>query len=143
MPDPADVLIERVGKADSRVLDCVAEDVFDAPISAAHLAAYLAQPNQLMCVAVHDGVVVGQARAVVHLRPDKPPELFIDNAGVAPAFQRRGIARRLLTEVIAWGRDRGCVEVWVGTELDNAPALALYRSLGLKPQQMVMLDGTL
>src|SRR5688572_13916556 len=88
--------IVRVGPGDAALLDRVAEDVFDDDIDPAHLTAYLADGRHMMIVALSDGVVVGQTRAIVHLSPDQPPELYIDNMGVTPARQREGIAGRLL-----------------------------------------------
>jgi ribosomal protein S18 acetylase RimI-like enzyme len=46
---------------------------------------------------------------------------------VAPAWQRRGIGRRLLTAALA---ACGPIEVSVSTGARNAPALALYASFG-------------
>ncbi|MEO5759118.1 MAG: GNAT family N-acetyltransferase [Mesorhizobium sp.] len=75
-----------------------------------------------------DGVVVGQCAAVIHRHPDKASELYIDEVGVSPAFQRQGIARQMLDAIFTIGREHGCEEAWVGTEPDNLPARALYES---------------
>jgi aminoglycoside 6'-N-acetyltransferase I len=138
-----DIRIKRIGKVDAYILGHVAEDVFDHEVTAERLASYLDEPNHILCVAVVDGLVVGQARAVVHSHPDKSPELYIDNAGVASAFQRKGIATQMLAEIIQFGKERGCREVWVGTESDNESAKALYHSLGLKMQTVAMFEGKL
>ena len=45
---------------------------------------------------------------------------------MAPAFQRQGIARRMLEEMFALGKALGCEEAWVGTEPDNVAARGLY-----------------
>ena len=50
--------------------------------------------------------------------------------------RRQGIARAMLDEMFAWGRELGCKEAWLGTELDNDAANALYRAMGGKPDQM-------
>jgi aminoglycoside 6'-N-acetyltransferase I len=130
--------IVRVGPAQAALLDRVADDVFDAPIDAVRLAAYLAEPGHLMVVALADGEVVGQARGVVHRHPDEPTELYIDNLGVTPARQREGIATRLLDELAAWGVGLGCEAAWVGTEIDNEPARALYAGRGAEAETFVM-----
>lgn len=44
--------------------------------------------------------------------------------------RRRSIARQLIATLLEEGRALGCTEAWVATELDNAPARALYRSSG-------------
>lgn len=123
--------IRRLGPADARLLERLAEDVFDDAIDRRRLAAYLAAPGHLMVLALDaEGVVVGQARGIVHLHPDQPDELYIDNMGVAPPRQREGIGGRLLDELLAWGRELGCENAWLGTETDNTAAKALYESRG-------------
>lgn len=104
------------------------------------LRRFLADERHVMLLAFDDGRVVGQARGIVHLRPDHPDELYIDNLGVTPALQRRGVGRRLVDELLAWGRERGCAYAWLGTEPDNVPALALYASRGGRSTSMIMID---
>jgi len=118
--------IRHAGPDDAALFARVDEDVFDGPIVPERLAAYLADPGHLMVLALADGEVIGQAAGVIHRHPDLPTELYIDNLGVAPRFLRRGIATRLLERLFELGRERGCKEAWVGTELDNDPANGLY-----------------
>lgn len=125
-----DVEIRPVGPADRALFRRVAADVFDGAVMPERLAAYLDAPDHLMVLALRDGEVVGQVAAVIHRHPDMPDELYIDNLGVTPALQRRGIGRRLMQAIFAIGRARGCEEAWVATESDNRPARALYTRLG-------------
>lgn len=53
--------------------------------------------------------------------------LFIASLVVAPAWQRRGVARQLLARLLA---DAGNRPVRVTTGAANAPALALYAAFG-------------
>lgn len=117
---------------DAHVLDHVADDVFDEPIDASRLRRYLDEPGHVMFVAIDDGVVVAQCAGVVHRHPDKPTELYVDEVGTAPSHQRRGIARLLMQAIFEWGRENGCEESWLGTELDNVAANELYRNIGGK-----------
>jgi ribosomal-protein-alanine N-acetyltransferase len=58
----------------------------------------------------------------------KPPfEFEVHTIGVAPAYQGRGIGRRLLNELLRFA-DGGAVYLEVRT--DNEAAIALYRSAG-------------
>lgn len=133
-----DVQIIRAGPATSGVLDRVAGDVFDERIDLGRLAAYLADPSHLMVLAVSNGEVIGQARGVVHRHPDEPTELYIDNLGVTPARKREGVATRLLDDLVAWSRSLGCEQAWVGTEVDNDAARALYQGRGSEAETFVM-----
>ena len=130
--------IRRIGPGDAGLLNRVAEEVFDDEIDPARLAAYLADPGHLMVLALADGEVVGQARAMLHRHPDEPTELYIDNLGVTPDRRREGIAGRLLDELVAWGRENGCEEAWVGTEVDNEAARALYEARGSEAETFVL-----
>ena len=127
-----DFEILRLSPGDAAVLDRVANEVFDEPVRPERLAAYLAEPGHVMLVAIVGRIVVGQCAAVVHRHPDKVTELYIDEVGVAPAFQRKGIGIALVEQMLAVGRELGCGEAWVGTEPDNLPARGLYERLEVK-----------
>lgn len=134
------VEIRHVRAGDEALFERIAEDVFDHDIHPAHLRAYLADPGHILLVAIADGAIVGQARGIVHRHPDVAPELYVDNLGVAEAYRRQGIARRLMLALYELGKAAGCVETWVGTEPDNDPALALYASLGGERSEIAMFD---
>jgi ribosomal protein S18 acetylase RimI-like enzyme len=124
--------IFRLSPDNAAILDRVANEVFDEPVRPERLAAYLAEPGHVMLVAIVGRIVVGQYAAVVHRHPDKVTELYIDEVGVAPAFQRKGIGIALVEQMLSVGRELGCGEAWVGTEPDNLPARALYERLEVK-----------
>jgi ribosomal protein S18 acetylase RimI-like enzyme len=127
-----DFEILRLSPENAAVLDRVADEVFDEPVRPERLAAYLAEPGHVMLVALVGKIVVGQCAAVVHRHPDKVTELYIDEVGVAPAFQRKGIARAMVERMLAIGKELGCGEAWVGTEPDNMPARGLYEGLEVR-----------
>ncbi len=124
----ANIAFRRLIAGDAAVLDRVADGVFDEPISPARAAAYLAEPGNIMLVALVDGVVVAQCAAVIHRHPDKVTELYIDEVGVDDDYRNLRIATLMLEQMFAIGKAEGCEEAWVGTELDNIPARALYRA---------------
>lgn len=119
--------IRRVGIEDFALFQRVADDVFDEPVCSENLHAYLAEPTHRMVVAMAGDLMVGQVAAVLHRHPDKPTELYIDEVGVSPSHRRQGIATSLMAEITAWGRELGCASAWLGTEVDNEPAKALYQ----------------
>jgi aminoglycoside 6'-N-acetyltransferase I len=120
--------IRRMTPGDDGWFRNVAPEVFDEPVHEGRLATYLGTPGHLMVLAFDGELVVGQCAAVIHRHPDKPTELYVDELGTAITHRRQGIARALLAEMFAWGRERGCTEAWLGTELDNDAAKALYRA---------------
>lgn len=124
------VVIRMLGPDEAAVLDRVAPDVFDHDVDPRWTAEFFSDPRHHIAVAVDDGQVVGFASGVHYLHPDKPPELFINEVGVAPTHQGQGIARRLMHTLMEHGRGLGCVQAWVGTEHDNTAANRLYASVG-------------
>jgi ribosomal protein S18 acetylase RimI-like enzyme len=133
---PIEILL--LGPDDIRVLDRVADGVFDEPVDPHWSAVFLADVRHHMFVARDDGVVVGMASGVDYVHPDKPPQLWINEVGVAPSHRRRGVARRLLDALLAHGRSLGCTEAWLGTEADNLPARRLYESAGSSPEPFIL-----
>ena len=49
---------------------------------------------------------------------------------VHPAHRRRGLARRIVDELLAWGAERGARSAYLQTRPDNTGALALYAPYG-------------
>lgn len=115
-----------LGPNDASVLSNVADDVFDNPVCPDLAAQFLNERHNLLAVALADTRVVGMASAFIYLHPDKLPQLFVNEVGVAAQYQRQGIAKRLLCLVLEGGRRAGCTEAWVATEEDNVAARGLY-----------------
>ena len=118
---------------DASVLDRVAEDVFDGPIQPTLAREFLGDARHHLAVAVDDGLVVGFASGVHYVHPDKPAELWINEVGIAPTHQQRGLAKALLHTLFSAGRELGCTQGWVLTDRDNAAAMRLYASAGGDP----------
>jgi len=121
------ITVRRVGPDDVALFAQIAPDVYDEPIDPTRLAVYLQAPGHILVVAIMDGTIVGQCAGVVHVHPDKTPELYVDEVGTASTHRRQGIARLMMDELFAWGRELGCTEAWLGTETDNEAAKGLYR----------------
>jgi ribosomal protein S18 acetylase RimI-like enzyme len=122
--------IRILGPDDAAVLDRVAPGVFDHDVDARWAAEFFADRRHHLAVALDGATVVGIASAVHYVHPDKPPELFVNEVGVAPTHHGRGVGRRLMRALLARGRDLGCREAWVLTAYTNAAARRLYASVG-------------
>lgn len=125
------------GPADAGVLDRVASDVFDNAVDPRWTHEFLADPRHHLAVALLRGQVVGMASAVHYVHPDKPPELWVNEVGVATSHRGQGIGRRLLEALFAHARSLGCSEAWLGTEEGNTAARHLYASVGGREEPMV------
>jgi aminoglycoside 6'-N-acetyltransferase I len=119
-----------LGPGDEAVLANVAPGVFDHEVEPALSAEFLHDPRHHLAVALEDGTVVGFASGVHYVHPDKPVELWVNEVGVAPTHQRRGLGKQLLRALFAHARALGCREAWVLTSPANGPAVRLYESAG-------------
>lgn len=81
-------------------------------------------------VAVVDGRPVGFASVALDAFHERMG--VVEIVGVDPAYQRRGIARRLMEHSVEFMRDRGMDIAAVGTggDVGHAAARALYQALG-------------
>lgn len=70
---------------------------------------------------------------------DEPGQIRVLALFVDPQYQRRGIARQLMLEVVR--RGDGAV-LTVITTTTNAPALALYEGLGFRPYRRGVLGAS-
>ena len=116
-----------------------AADVFDHPVNPEWLKGFLAREGHMLVFAAAGGRVVGFASGNELLHPDKAPELLVREVGVEEDVQRQGIASELVRRLVALARARGCGDAWVLTEIPNAPARRLYRSLGAREDAEVVL----
>jgi ribosomal protein S18 acetylase RimI-like enzyme len=126
---------------DEDVLANVAEDVFDHDVNPSAASKFLADPRHHIAVAVDDGKVVGFASGVHYFHPDKPvPELFVNEVGVAPSHQGRGLGKAVVTALLEAGHELGCGQAWVLTDRENIAAMRLYAACGAKeaPTDQVM-----
>ena len=127
------IAIHVVNQDNASLLERVDDDVFDYKVQPELLRAFLGNPANLLVVAVAEGEVVGMASGITYVHPDKPLVLFINEVGVSSRLHRRGIGRQLVSALIEKGKELGCAEAWVATELSNRPARALYEALGGVP----------
>lgn len=135
--------IKILASGDDSLLQSVADDMFDDPLLPEATREFLRDPRHHLAVAIDGGSIVGFASAVHYVHPDKAaPELWINEVGVAPSHQRRGIGKAILAALLEHGRSLGCSEAWVLTERGNGAALRLYGSLGgVEPEhETVMLS---
>lgn len=58
---------------------------------------------------------------------------WIREIAVRPDYQRCGIARKLLTQALAYARERGAVRAFLAADECNVHAIHLYESVGFAP----------
>jgi ribosomal-protein-alanine N-acetyltransferase len=124
------VTIDALTPADAQRCADLEAQLFDGddPWPAAAFNRELAVPHNHYVGARIGGVLVGYA-GISRLGRTPPFEYEVHTIGVDPAYQGRGIGRRLLDELLGFA-DSGVVYLEVRT--DNEPAIALYRSVGFE-----------
>ena len=125
----ASVSIRLLAATDLAVLEHVDAGVFDNAVQLELAAQYLANPSNMLAVAIQGSVVVGMASATAYVHADKPLQLFIGEIGVSERCRGRGVGKRLVHTLLEHGRIMGCTEAWVATEENNAAARALYTAV--------------
>lgn len=123
------ITLRQLGPDDLEVLLHVREGLFDNEVRPDQARAFLDDPLHEIVVACAGPEVAGMASGMVMFHPDKPPAFFVAEVGVRDEFLRQGIAKRLCARLMQIARVRGCKAIWLATEVDNAPARALYRAL--------------
>jgi GNAT superfamily N-acetyltransferase len=51
----------------------------------------------------------------------------------APSMRRKGLGRKIVTSLMAWGRQQGGMRAYLQVVATNHPARRLYQGLGFKP----------
>jgi ribosomal protein S18 acetylase RimI-like enzyme len=130
---------------DQAVLANVAPGVFDNPLDPRLVSEFLSDHRHHLAVAIEQGQVIGFASGVHYVHPDKPAELWINEVGVSPDHQGRGVGKAVVRALLEHGRRLGCEEAWVLTDSANTAANRLYASVGgtAQPVPSVMFTFTL
>jgi ribosomal protein S18 acetylase RimI-like enzyme len=129
------VRIVRLSPGDERVV-LAGAGLFDAPPTEEWASRFLTSEGHHLLVAFEEGDdPVGFISGVELTHPDKGTEMFLYELSVAPEYRNRGIGRSLVGALADLARERVCYGMWVGTEADNAAALAAYLSAGAEPPE--------
>lgn len=64
--------------------------------------------------------------------------LLLEDPVVARAQRGRGLGRRLVEHVIAWGRDAGMTRITLLADQDNGAALTFYDRIGFTKSAIVV-----
>jgi len=136
------VQIRRLGPGDEAIVTG-ARELFDDPPTHEWSERFLRAPGHHLLVVLEGPRAVGFVTGVETTHPDKGTEMFLYELSVREDERRRGHGRALVDALAALARERGCYGMWVGTEHDNAAALATYRAAGAgEPEPCVTLAWT-
>lgn len=108
------------------------------------LLAYLTHQDTVFvaCHAVSEGesTLLGIASSRYQIKPyNKERWLYVDEVDVCADHRQKGAGKAIMRKLVEIANEADCGEVWLGTEVDNEPANALYRSLG--PDEVAQVTG--
>lgn len=91
---------------------------------------YLESPGALAFVASHGFEIFGWCWGYQLIRPDGFSMLYLHQLDVVEGYRRQGIGRALLSAFMRAGAQAGATKMFLTTGETNAPARALYDSMG-------------
>jgi aminoglycoside 6'-N-acetyltransferase I len=109
-----------------------------------YMAISLAQPERFLQLMMYDqarnpiGFIEGSIRADYVNGTETSPVGFVEGVYVAPAWRRRGVARRLFEAIGDWAQARGCHELASDALLENEASQRAHRALGFKETERVV-----
>ena len=100
-----------------------------------YLRGLLQKPHFIVIVASDGGAIVGGLAAYELEKFERERrEIYIYDLAVAEEHRRRGVARQLICELQREGARRGAYVIFVQADPPDAPAIALYESLGTREE---------
>jgi aminoglycoside 3-N-acetyltransferase I len=134
MPFP----IQKLGPTDlplARQLFSLFQQAFEEPSEPVptdtYVGAVLAKTDFHTLVATTQGRVVGGVTAYeLPMFPRQITEMFLYDIAVDEACRQHGVAAALIEALKTICVQRGITALFVGTDTDNSPALALYHATG-------------
>jgi aminoglycoside 3-N-acetyltransferase I len=102
-----------------------------------HLARLIESDEFIALVATEGRRIAGGLTAyVIRQYYTEKPLVYIYDLAVDPAFQRRGIATRLITALKTWCAENDIGEAFVQATADDEHAVAFYRSTGALEEEV-------
>jgi ribosomal protein S18 acetylase RimI-like enzyme len=134
--------IRRLGPDDVEAV-LAASPLFDEPADSVWARTFLQREGHHLLMAFEDGTPIGFVSGVETTHPDKGTEMFLYELGVSDEHRRRGVGKALVMALGELAMEQGSHGMWVGTEPDNAAAIATYLAAGAdEPEPFVTLSWT-
>ena len=119
------IAVRRLREEDVEPLSVIESSSFSMPWSARDFADLLEKPYCFYLVAEADDRVVGCCGFT-----DLCGEGSIDNVVVAEEYRGRGIAQRMLRELLVLGEKQGICDFTLEVRVSNSAAIHVYEKLG-------------
>jgi len=103
--------------------------------SDSYVQALLQKEHMIFLTALKAEKVIGGLVAyVLDKFEQERSEVYIYDLAVASEFRRQGVATQLIVELQRLSKERGAYTLFVQADYEDAPAIKLYESLGVKEE---------
>ena len=103
----------------------IENDSFSMPWPATGFFTYLIREDALFIVACEDDEILGYCGLIC-----VPDEGDITNVAVQKDCRGRGIGKKLISEIIKRGAEKGVKKIFLEVRVSNEAAIALYKNAG-------------
>ena len=118
-------MIRKLESRDAEGIGRLAQEIFTMPWSVNAFAALAEDKNSLFFVAEEDGQIIGGC-GLTHILDEGD----IHNVMVAPAYRGRGIAVRMMENLLNEGTTQGIDAFTLEVRVSNEAAIRIYEKLG-------------
>lgn len=93
------------------------------------LRSFLQSKSSVLLLAYNGDNIAGVLLGYILPHPAGEDSLYVHELDTHPDYRRQGVASQLMQVVFELAAQQKLTEVWVGTEVNNMPANALYKKL--------------
>ena len=117
----------RMAETDCEQTELLMQECFSLPWSVDALKEMFYTKGYCSFLAKEEGTVIGYVGMKVVL-----DEADITNVAVLPAYRKKGIAGRLLQQLLDEARKQGILSIYLEVRDSNVAAITLYKNAGFK-----------
>lgn len=121
------ITIRRMAEKDLERVLAIEQEIFSDPWSFNAFKTDLNNDMACPLVAEFENSVIGYTNLYI-----VAGEVQIGNFAVAPGYRQRGVAKKMISNIIEIAGDHKCNSVFLEVRESNKPAQALYESFGFK-----------
>jgi len=121
------ITIRRMAEKDLERVSAIEQEIFSDPWSFNAFKTDLNNDMACPLVVEFENAVIGYASLYIVVG-----EVQIGNFAVAPGYRQRGVAKKMMFEIIKIAGDHKCNSIFLEVRESNRPAQVLYESFGFK-----------
>lgn len=121
------ITIRRMGEKDLEKVSAIEQEIFSDPWSFNAFKTDLNNEMAFPLVVEFEDSVIGYTNLYM-----VAGELQIGNFAVAPGYRHRGVAKKIMSEILKIAGDYCCNSIFLEVRESNKPAQILYESFGFK-----------